>query len=710
MTENKAGKLLQQHFPFAILSSVPLFRADTPEGHLFANQADHILHMRRGEEEKLVVIECKDNILRRFTKENSKEIALNSKCWYARYFGQAKEVRKQVRGQIQALFQCLRIQERGSPVVEGWVVHAGRHPEEIRQLYADGVLLIAMTNRQFKERLERLKAEGWKPVAVHASQDLTQLKMGRHEDYLPHPPTNEALQHVDNLRFVLDGGIFTKFHLEGQKRTHWAISGSAGSGKSVLLAYAACVFRSNRHIVSGANQSVLRVLESVEGRLPATMPALENRRIYVYAMSSAQVDALESYYAKFWGDFEALNGGETLPGAPTVHFAQWTGEIPADCTVLIIDEGQDLSLEDQEKIANWHANGRASANYLAVAIDHQQRLKQHNKKVLIIQGMNFSGKTTTMTRSYRQPFPAAITGIALLFRWFSQQGAMIRPPGEKVSINSKRQPTLRGCLGAKVATNDQTNQCVVTMRNDSHPGNHWRRTADLYEHPEDVARLLATQQVDSSRVLWVRFTNQPVDADEEHALGFQINAVSSENLTDFLETRVKGLEYPIVVIEGMPDGIDNIENEDQMWMARRQLYLCTSRANGFLYFVLPPDQHAEGIRHEISRLLEQLSAPVQPRNKKGHEVGKTWRLRFRWRTDDVRQVPDFDDAMPDPAEIEAEEAEELSEAEIAEGEDLEEVEDPSELIPEMLDDEDEDDGNDGEGEEDLYEHEEEGAP
>ena len=305
MQEDKAGKILRAKYPFGVLSNVPLFRADTPEEHLFANQADHLLHLRKGDREKLLIIECKDNVLRRWVTEKSRPIVESSKYWFALYSGKAKDSKKQVRNQARALYQNLELQRNGGPPIEGWVVHAGKHQNEIRHQYNDGLLLIAMTGKLFQARLKRLKQQGWKAVPVFSSAYLSRIQLGRHEEHFPHPTVIDALDHVKNSRLSLDGGIFTKLRL-GKKRNNWAISGSAGSGKSVLLAYSLCVFATDYWIQRAPNGSFHKILEPVGNSLPATMPPLIERRIYVFAMSPAQVEALQRYFERFKAEFQQL--------------------------------------------------------------------------------------------------------------------------------------------------------------------------------------------------------------------------------------------------------------------------------------------------------------------------------------------------------------------------------------------------------------------
>ncbi len=662
MKEETAGKVLRVQFPFGVLSDVSLFRADTPEEHLFANQADHLLHFRRGEEEKLVIVECKQNVLRGWSTEKARPITEKSKFWFAHYFGTAKDSKRQVRNQARALFQTLDLQVRGGPPIEGWVVHSGHHHREIHHVYDDGVTLTAMTADQFKARVHRLADDGWEALPILSSEFLSRLRLGRREEDYPHPVMIDALDHIQNSRRVLDGGIFSKLRPGSNKRSHWAISGSAGSGKSVLLAYSLCVFSTDFWIQRAPHGSLLKELQSVEDQLPADLPPFGERRIYAFAMSAAQVKALKRYFERFKEEFRRLHG--RAPEMAPIHFAQWAGEIPSDCTVLAIDEAQDLGLEDQRKIAAWH---RGSAKtYLAVALDHQQRLRQERKRPKIIEGLSFSRKTTTMSRNYRQTFPASITGLALLFRWFSDRGPMIQPDLEEVPTNSELAMSLRGCLGAKVTTHEKSQQCIVSMRNDSHPGNHWRRTIDLFSSGDAIQQMLENQRIDHRKVLWLRF--QASGSDSIPASGFEFHDLTNGDLEAFVERRIKGLEHPIVVIEGMPEKIDAVETPESMWMSRRLLYLCTSRASAFLYFVQAPESQPGGIYEEIRQILEQLSDP----ETYGHEISETWRLEFKWRPNEVIGVPNFEDAVVDPQEVLAEAALVMPPAEIPDPEDLEE--------------------------------------
>ncbi|MDF1811568.1 MAG: nuclease-related domain-containing protein, partial [Verrucomicrobiales bacterium] len=445
MTESKAAQLLHQYFPYCVLSEVPLFRPDTSESHLYAHKLDFLLHLKKGEEEKLVIIECKDNILK--GKKGGRPISEESKMWVAQYFGAVKDARKQVRSQTRALYHNLDLQRNGQPKIEGWVVHSGRHSAEIRHDYDDGVTLMALTSRLLKSKLERMREEGWRACPILGSQYLWQLQLGRNEIHLPHPAFRDALAHVRNCRRAIDSGVFVQLRVGKIKRSNWAISGSAGSGKSVLLAYSACVFATDHWIQRGHNGSILKVITPVKGRLPARLPEFGTRKIFVYAMSHRQIEALKRYFNRFKEEFMLLAGDKEQPWED-IEFGKWSGTIAPQCNVMLIDEAQDLSLEDQLTIKDWHESN--PDNYLAVSIDRQQQLQHSAGTPKIIEGMNFSGKTTPMTRSYRQPFPAAISGTALLFRWLSRTGPMIQTDRERIRVQKNHRNSLVGCLGARV--------------------------------------------------------------------------------------------------------------------------------------------------------------------------------------------------------------------------------------------------------------------
>ncbi|MDF1811567.1 MAG: hypothetical protein P1V20_05120, partial [Verrucomicrobiales bacterium] len=194
------------------------------------------------------------------------------------------------------------------------------------------------------------------------------------------------------------------------------------------------------------------------------------------------------------------------------------------------------------------------------------------------------------------------------------------------------------------------------MKHDSHPGNHWRRTVDQFESSTELLSMLQLQEIDPASILWIRFSSNS-DSLDLPATGFHYFEITTESVNEVINREIKGMEHPVVVIEGMPDCIDDIEHPEMMWQARRQLYLCTSRATAFLYFVIRQEEDNQGIYNEIDSLTSQLREPV-PVNQKGKLLPETWSLQFQWRPEDIIGVPDFEDSKPDAVEMaEIEEAE-----------------------------------------------------
>ena len=105
---------------------------------------------------------------------------------------------------------------------------------------------------------------------------------------------------------------------------------------------------------------------------------------------------------------------------------------------------------------------------------------------------------------------------------------------------------------------------------------------------------------------------------------------------ELVDKYVKGQEYPVVVIEGVPSALNRWEeraipptedidaDENDMWRARRILYLCASRATGFLIFVAgEPQGLAPSIRSEVQALVKQLGQP-----ETSGASGSEWALSF----------------------------------------------------------------------------------
>jgi hypothetical protein len=113
---------------------------------------------------------------------------------------------------------------------------------------------------------------------------------------------------------------------------------------------------------------------------------------------------------------------------------------------------------------------------------------------------------------------------------------------------------------------------------------------------------------------------------------------------------VKGQEFPVVVIEGVPKTFswalasqiyanDLPQARIEMWQARRLVYLAASRTNVFLYFILPPDTPAD-VAGEFQSMFSQLGQHPEQVSP----AGTLWELRVS-KLGDVERLDDYLDAI-----------------------------------------------------------------
>lgn len=197
---------------------------------------------------------------------------------------------------------------------------------------------------------------------------------------------------------------------------------------------------------------------------------------------------------------------------------------------------------------------------------------------------------------------------------------------------------MEDCFGLNVRqySNKAGENVSLRLRNDSHPANHWFFTATLHESSADAYAQLAETHLGSQEVLWVRFSPEDSLFDYEQLSVFTYHNCCTEEAIDLVDKYVKGQEYPVVVIEGVPAAMNRWEEraipptedadaaENDMWRARRIVYLCASRATGFLIFVAGETQGlAPPLRNEFQALVKQLGQP-----ETSGASGSEWALSF----------------------------------------------------------------------------------
>jgi hypothetical protein len=240
---------LDINFPFCTLSSVVIFNAEKARfsdevepGEWqtwksdYAVEFDHLLHQSAGDEDILFVIECKNQL-----------INYHNGQWFVTYDGRPKDVLKQARRHCDALRAYVNPLSLGRKLkLEVFAVSSGLNQTSHKTIIDKDTTfnVIAKTNlvsclkKEFKNKFQK----------VSQSDILQLLRLGVPSLETGHPELANALAYIDRCRRNIDKEMYQAFKPTSEK---WAINGSAGMGKSVLLSYSLCVFSSNYQIAIG---------------------------------------------------------------------------------------------------------------------------------------------------------------------------------------------------------------------------------------------------------------------------------------------------------------------------------------------------------------------------------------------------------------------------------------------------------------------------
>ncbi len=174
------------------------------------------------------------------------------------------------------------------------------------------------------------------------------------------------------------------------------------------------------------------------------------------------------------------------------------------------------------------------------------------------------------------------------------------------------------------------------MRSDCHPGNNWNQTVSFFTSCSMALKHLSQFVFDKKDVLWASF--QKLDPDFDYNdIGFTWVDLRSDT-DDEIDKYIKGQEFHIVVIEGLPGYMnpqDLVNKKDwgetpsvvelEMWRYRRKIYVVCSRASAFLYFIADLNSpSSEANIGELTNLIDRVSHPLREK----HEPGQTWRFKI----------------------------------------------------------------------------------
>lgn len=430
--EQQTGLLLERVLPHCYLEGVPVFRADAamaPDS--MANELDFIIHLKHDRRHTLLIIECKScRVSGKVDGRGNFAHPTPSSHWLAHYRnGVEKSIKDQLRAQRQALLTNLEpldgevrvhavvvaSQPEGLEIEPGWIT-----TQELPSFE-----LSLVRSNKFESYLKSL-LNGATPLRVQESEILRRIRQGQPVPEFGHPEIYNAIEYTRRCRAFIDSEIFRHLNFKPER---WAINGSAGMGKSVLLIYATMVVITDRFI--DCLRDGTRFLQSfTDEAVKIGLAALGKRHVWVVAHTEKQRDMLERMFDRFndlYGEVDSYN--EFRRVKPEFHvFSEIT---TIDCNVLLVDEAHDLGRSGEKRVREWHE--KTPGNYLVIACDRHQKLRLSQDETRMIDGINFSRCTKKLSRNYRNPFPAYAGSIGLLFRWFASSGPKTIPQTQRIT-------------------------------------------------------------------------------------------------------------------------------------------------------------------------------------------------------------------------------------------------------------------------------------
>jgi len=205
-----------------------------------------------------------------------------------------------------------------------------------------------------------------------------------------------------------------------------------------------------------------------------------------------------------------------------------------------------------------------------------------------------------------------------MFRWFAPTGPKVVP-----SIAQ-----LKDSFGFEVIRRDTKSGtgCELELVEDAHPANRWHHCVSDFPDAATAHAWLEQYNLGVEDVLWLRFAKEDSDFDYEQLQKYQYHNLFTSESTGIIDKYIKGQEFPVVILEGVGKDFNNTEAPEAMFVHRRELYLCASRATIFLFFIHSSetlDEKSETVRKELNALRQELCRP-----KKITDATQFWGLQF----------------------------------------------------------------------------------
>ena len=630
--ERRVRQVIEEKFPFSVLSNILLFHAEKARfasdsqnvnGNDYAIELDHLFHRASASEDNLIIVECKNQpvVVR---DDRTWEVFHPDKLHPERGM-RAKNVQQQIERHAEAVRAYVNPIARGRHLaIDVIVVSSTEDTQYAVRKVRPGLTFYLVNLQRLADALVRMTPP---PLRIVQSALLGLLRLGLPVAELGHPELQNAIAYIDRCRRNLDVELFRAFE---PTKERWAINGSAGMGKSVLLSYSLFVLTTDRRMNLQAN-GTKELVNFAEDAVQLNLPPLGQRRVYAFALKEKQRQVIDVLFRRFVEEFSPLSRDADL-GIRRPIIQLWKGKIPVDCHVLVIDEAHDLSAAHAKVISDW-VSAPGQKRYLLIACDRHQKLRLVGRDETIIEGVSFSLKTKKLRLNYRNSFAVYCASLAIMFRWFARSGPKVLPTTDD----------LQNGFGFVVEENATDGSLTLSMRSDAHPANGWSDCVSIFPSCEAALARLRPCRFRPQDVLWVRFDDEDEHFDYEQLSCFTYHNLNSPESIELTDKYIKGQDFPIVVIEGFPEDMsvwDSPEAEQRMWQRRKELYVCSSRATAFL-FLIPrvTSGNVAIMQEEVQELVRQLSTPQQDRDG----FSRTWRVILS-PTEQKRRMDVFTDA------------------------------------------------------------------
>lgn len=612
---------------YCVLPGIRVFSPSKRSTGELAHEMDNIFHLRYGGTDYIVLVEAK-----------AQPVIIVGSEWQVTYPSGTKCARTQVEDHIRTMWEYLEPIARDTKLQFVAIVASpdSSTKETLKSGYRNADLALVSCDRLISFITDRfnfdLKPNLPSPELFRVSQSpfLDLLRLSMPIPALGHPELSSAIRYVDRCRRTLDQTLFDDFRPRTER---WLINGSAGMGKSVLLAYTAAVLSSGRELYRF--QGDIGVKEATEVLASISFDH-KSGPIAMLAMSAKQLESLREWYEFFVSLFEENDlSGDLHFRRPEFLLARTIGEwltYKRRFSAVLLDEAHDLPEHAARTLKEIHDQ---TPFYMVVACDRHQQLRLSGSDARVMSGFDFTGKGVRLRQIYRNPAPIYIASLALMFRWFGEGGPKVIPSDKEFSSSF-------GFDSVRFKQNEPT----LTMKNDAHPANSWSHVVAALPDVATAAATLRREKLGRKEVLWVRYSEENPDFDYEALQhDFTYHNCRSREAYKLSDKYIKGQDFPVVVIEGFPSFMEKFgteEEEKQMWQFRRELYLSASRATCFLYFIcdVKETEEVSAIRSELARLLESVATPHATPDANGT---KPWTFRIT-APDQLRDHEVFQDA------------------------------------------------------------------